>query len=334
MAGPPDPTPLIELLTAYWGSATLMAANRLEIFTHLAKGAESAEEVARSAHADPQATEQLLAALVGLGLVTKKGAQFANTPMAETFLVKDRPTYLGPAIAYNRDVYPLWGRLAEAVESGVVPQAPDKYLGEDEEKTRNFVYGMHHRALGVGRALCQVVDFAGRKHLADVGGGPGTFSALLTERAPGLMSDVLDLPPVVKIANEIVAGMGAAGRVRGVPFDYYKDELSGKYDAGLISGVLHREKAAQAREILRKLANVMEPGGVLYISDYMLNDERTGPLFTTMFALNMRLLAHDGRCHSVADHREWLDGTGFRFTDVHHLPPPTHVTVIRAERCE
>ncbi len=327
-----NPAPLIELATAYWGSATLMAAVRLEIFTALSKGPADAAKIASRIEADPVATEALLAALVSLGLVMKGGPDFMNAPLAHYFLVKERPDYLGPALLYNADVYPLWADLHEVVRTGSSRKAPDAYLGDDPARTRNFVYGMHHRALGVGRAVAQVIDLRGRARLADVGGGPGTYSALLTQQTPGLTAEVFDLPGVVAIAAELLAEQGVAERVSCTAFDYYKDELSGRFDAALISGVLHREQPPQVRDILAKVATVMEPGGVLYVSDVCLDDDRTGPLFGTMFALNMRVLAHDGRCHSVAEQREWLEIAGFEVTDVTRLPAPIHYTVIRAER--
>jgi len=96
--------------------------------------------------------------------------------------------------------------------------------------------------------------------------------------------------------------------------------------------VLHREQPDGVRAIFAKVAAATEPGAVLYISDVMLDDDRAGPLFATMFALNMRVLAHDGRCHSVAEQRAWLGEVGFEVTEVRRLPAPIHYTVIRAEK--
>lgn len=329
----PDPTPLIQLATAYWGSATLIAAVRLRMSTHLAQGPATADEVAARAGTEAVSTDALLAGLVSLGLATKDAeGRFGNTPLADAFLVEGRPGYLGPALLYNGDVYPLWGRLDAVVRTGHVDSTPDKYLGDDAERTRNFVYGMHHRALGVGRAVAGVVDLAGRTKLADIGGGPGTYSALLTQKTPGLHAEVLDLPAVSAIAREIVASMGASERVTCTPFDYYKDTLTGTYDAVLISGVLHREQPDGVRAILAKASAATGPGAVIYLSDVMLDDDRAGPLFGTMFALNMRVLAHDGRCHSVAEQTAWLAEVGFRVVAVHRLPAPINYTVIRAEK--
>ena len=269
--------------------------------------------------------------LLNLNLVAKDEAgRFANTALADTFLVAGRPSYLGPAMAYNGDVFPLWADLHEIVRSGQVSRAPDGYLGDDEARTRNFVYGMHHRALGVGRAVAGVIDLSGCARLADVGGGPGTYSALLCQKTPALNATVFDLPGVVRVAREILTDMGAADRVSCAAFDYYRDALPGRYDAALISGVLHREQPEQVKTILRRVSDALEPGGVFYISDVMVDDDRTGPLFSTMFALNMRVLAHDGRCHSVAEQTEWLAEVGVTVERVTRLPAPINYTVIRA----
>ena len=63
-------------------------------------------------------------------------------------------------------------------------------------------------------ALVELVDLSGRRRMIDVGGGPGTYSALLAGRYPDLHSRVLDLPGVLEIAREIIASMGVADRNR------------------------------------------------------------------------------------------------------------------------
>lgn len=329
---PPNPAPLIELATAYWHSATLIAGVRLDVFSHLAEGPATAAELAPRIEADPVATDALLTGLCSLGLITRDGDRFSNADLANAFLVRGRPAFLGPALLYNGDCFPLWSDLDAVVKAGTAQKAPDQYLGDDADRTRNFVYGMHHRALGVGRAVAQVIDFGAATKLADVGGGPGTYSALITQKSPGLRSEVLDLPGVVRHAKDIVAQMGAAAQVTCTPFDYYNDALPGRYDAALISGVLHREQPAQVQAIMGKVADAVEPGGVLYISDVMLDDDRAGPVFAAMFALNMRVLAHDGRTHSVAEQTAWLDAVGFDVVETHRLPAPIYYTVIKAVR--
>ena len=226
-----NPRPLIELATAYWGSATLIAASELGLFTALAEGAATSDEIAAQLSLDPVATDALLAGCVSLELVQKTDQGFINEPLAETFLVEGKPGYLGPALSYNGDVYPLWGNLARVIQQGCPPRSPDAYLGADDNKTRNFVYGMHHRALGVGRAVAQHLD------LRDVDTSPTSGVVLAhiprcyPSQYPELHATVLDLPAVAAIAEGIVASMGASDRVDCQPFDYYKDALEINYDA-------------------------------------------------------------------------------------------------------
>jgi hypothetical protein len=50
--------------------------------------------------------------------------------------------------------------------------------------------------------------------MLDVGGGPGTYSVLLTQRFPGLRSEVLELPGVAAVARDLVAAESARGQAR------------------------------------------------------------------------------------------------------------------------
>ena len=328
-----NPAPLISLATSYWNSAALLAAVKLEIFDAISQGLHTPEAISQAIAADEGATEALLIALIALELVERRHDGYYNAELAQQFLVSSQPSALNKALLYNADVYPLWGQLDEVIRRGDTARDPETYLGRDEGHTKRFVYGMHHRALGVGRAVSAVIDLEGATRLADIGGGPGTYSALLTQKYPQLNADVLDLPAVVAVASEIVAGMGASERVACRAYDYYQDELPHEpYDAALISGVLHREQPTKVQAMFAEVAARLPIGGRLWISDVMLNDERTGPLFSAMFALNMRALAHHGRCHSVAEQRLWLEEVGFKVVSTHQLPPPINYTLICAER--
>ena len=51
-----------------------------------------------------------------------------------------------------------------------------------------------------------------------------------------------------------------------------------------LSPGITREQPEGAAALIAKAAAGLAPGGIIYISDVMLNDARTGPLFGTMFA--------------------------------------------------
>jgi predicted O-methyltransferase YrrM len=196
------------------------------------------------------------------------------------------------------------------------------YTGDDPEKTRHFVFGMHDRALGIGNALVQMVDLSGRRRMLDVGGGPGTYSALFAQRHPELRAKVLDLPEVVALAGEILASMDGGERVETIAGDYRTTEFPGGNDVVLISGVFHRERRTTCRELIERSRGALAPGGLLIVSDVFTDAGGHAPVFAALFGLNMMLSAPDGGVHADADVAEWMEQAGFRKVTRRPFPPP------------
>jgi len=336
-ARPPSgmhPSRIMELATGYWSSMVLLTLNELGICSHLTGRPATCQQLAGSLDLDRRALGFLLDASVQLGLLQLEGEQYANSPEAETFLVAGRPSFLGGGLSYNLDVYPVWGKLPQAIRCGEEQLAPESYLGGDVERTRRFVHGMHHRALAMARGIAEGIDLTGRKHLLDLGGGSGAFSILLCRKTPGLQSTLLDLPGVVDVAGEIVGAEGMADRIRLLPGDYHRDDLGSGYDAALLNGILHRESPAFCQALIERLWPAMEPGGTVIIADVMLDDSGHGPLFPTLFGLNMLLTAPGGGAHSTLAHARWLEQAGFAEICTVALPQPALHTLVFARRAE
>lgn len=323
-----NPSSIMALSTAYWQSQTLLTANRIKLFDALSDGALSAEKIATKLDLNPRATALLLNACVALGLCEKNADQYGNTELSSTFLVSSSPASMANAIHYSDNLYATWGELEAALRSGEPAKRADVYLGEDEQQTRHFVYGMHDRAMAIGQALPHMLDLTGRKQMLDVGGGPGTYSALLTARFPGLRSDVLELAGVVPFANEILEEMGAAGRVTMLSGDYHSSDFGDGYDVVLMSGMFHRESEKNCRRLIDKASDCLQTGGMLAISDVFADEGGTGPVFATLFGLNMMLTAPDGGIHADSDVAAWMTDAGFGDIDREHFPPPMPHRVI------
>ena len=99
---------IVDLASAYYGSAVLFAAIDVDLFARIAKG-ERIEGRGMTLLAD---------ACVAEGLLEKRDGAYFNTPAAEAALVPGGCADLTKAIRYNRDVYPAWGRLAEFARTG------------------------------------------------------------------------------------------------------------------------------------------------------------------------------------------------------------------------
>lgn len=322
VAGRPDPGAIVRLSTGYWDSQTLLTANRLRIFDLLAEGPKSTEDVAAALQLDARATGLFLRACAGLGLLQLHDDRYQNSPDAAAFLVSRSPAYMGNAIRYSDQLYDTWGHLEDALRSGRPAIAAESYLGDDPQRTRTFVHAMHGRALGIARALVGILDLNGRRAMLDVGGGPGTYSMLLTERFPGLHAEVLELPGVAAVAHEIVAAAGATDRVSLRDGDYHQSDFGSGKDVVLMSGMFHRETEQTCRNLILRASDCMTPGGLLAVSDVFTDAGGTQPTFAAMFGLNMMLTAPHGGVHSDADVMRWMADCGFGELRVVPLPPP------------
>lgn len=318
----PDPTPIVELTTAYWSSQALFAANRIGLFEALGDATLSAEAVADKLGTDPRATGLLLNACASLGLIEKTDQQFYCSKLGRAFLLPGTQTYMGDAIRYCDDLYSTWGQLEQSVRAGEPALTEASYLGDDPQRTRNFVYGMHNRALGIGQALVGLVDLGHCKTLLDVGGGPGTYSALFAARYPSLVAKVLELPGVIPVAREILTKMPAGDRVDMVEGNYKTAAFPSPVQAILMSGMFHRETERQCRDLIAKADAALEAGGRMIICDIFADAGGASPAFAALFGLTMLLTAPDGTVHADADVATWMREQGLESVEILYFPPP------------
>lgn len=317
-----DPAPLMQLTTAYWGAQTLFTANRLDLFPTISEGRRTVADIAAATGTRERPLRLMLNALAALGLLLESGGEYDLSPLSRALLVPGGPGYLGDAIRYSDDLYDTWGRLEQALREDR-PQLPtEEYTGHDARRTRHFVRGMHDRALGIGSTLIELIDLAGRTRMLDVGGGPGTYSALFARKYPGLRSTVLDLPGVVAIAREIIAEMGVVDGVGVLPGDFNTTAFPVDNDVVLISGVFHRESEQGCRSLIERAFACLQSGGLLVVADVFTNAGGSGPPFAALFGLNMLLTAPAGGVHADSDVARWMEEAGFGSTDIRPFPPP------------
>jgi 2-polyprenyl-3-methyl-5-hydroxy-6-metoxy-1,4-benzoquinol methylase len=317
-----DPTGILALSTGYWDSQALLTANRIGLFACLGVDSKSVEQIAQELGTKVKVLRLFLNACVALGLLKLNEGRYANTRLSQAFLVPGHAGFLGDALRYSDDLYATWGKLETCLKTGE-PQLPaEVYTGTDKKQTRHFVYGMHNRALGIGRMMVELVDLSGRSSMIDVGGGPGTYSSLFAQRYPQLRSQVLDLPGVLEVAEEVIKSLGMSDQVTTKAMDYKKDEFPSGKDVVLISGVFHRETEETCRGFIRRAFQALKSGGMVVVSDVFTDQGGTGPLFATMFGINMMLTAVDGGVHSDGDVAGWIEAGNFSRINVIPFPQP------------
>ena len=318
----------MQLATAYWGSQTFLTANRLGLFALLADGPRGASDIAEALHLQPRGTVLFLNACVAMGLLVREGDSYANSALAQRFMVPGTPMSMADAMRYSDNLYSVWAGLEDSLRTGSPALAPSNYLGDDPSRTDAFVRGMHQRALGMAAGLIECVEIGDRKRLLDVGGGPGTYSAMFCRRHPQLTARVFDLAPVLDVAKAILTENAAPDRIELVPGDYHVDALPDGNDIVLMSGIFHRETETTCQRLIDAGHGALEVGGMLAVGDVFVAGDGPGTAFATLFGLNMMLTAPDGGVHDAETVAKWVRSAGFTDVRILHLPPPAPHTVI------
>src|SRR5262245_24399142 len=109
---PVTPMKFVNDLWAARVSLTVAAAVDLDVFTAIAQGNRTTADIAKALKLPKRGLERLLDGLVAIGYLTRRGAQLSLTPVADTFLVRTKHTYLGAMADETSIAVPSWLRLS------------------------------------------------------------------------------------------------------------------------------------------------------------------------------------------------------------------------------
>jgi SAM-dependent methyltransferase len=323
---------LQRLAIGGWAAQVLFAATELRLFDELAARPLTTAEVAAALGTDEDATGRLLGALVAIGLVERDGERFHNRAVADAYLTSNKPESMSTWVSLIGRWNRVFAELVSSVRNGGPAELPEDHLGAAPEYTRSFILGMHDYAIGPGRELARHLDLSDRRRLLDVGGGPGTYSVLLSEANPELECVVFDLPQVVEIAGEVIARHRLSDRVTTAAGDYHADPLPEGFDVALVSNVLHQEDWETCVGILRNAHSALEPGGLLVVQAMFLSEKGDGPMWPALHNLLMLLVYRGGRAYSVGDTHRMLAEAGFENPQTHHMSPFNAESFVTATR--
>ncbi|HIJ97392.1 MAG TPA: methyltransferase domain-containing protein [Desulfuromonadales bacterium] len=288
---------LLQIAGGYWSTCALHTAVKLDVFSSLDSDARSAADVARLLNTDPRATGMLLDALAALGLLEKRGEIYVATPFAAQHLSKNAPGYLGHIIMHHYHLMPSWARLDQAVTSGAPVRENDSHR-DNETARESFLMGMFNLASLLAPRIAREVPLSGRRTFLDLGGGPGTYAIHFCMANPELTAVIFDLPTTRTFAEATIARFDLERRISFTAGDYHHDPLPSGFDVVWMSHVLHMDGPPACSALLRKAVDTLNPGGVLMVQEFVLQDTKDGPPFPALFSLNMLLGTETGRSYS------------------------------------
>ena len=297
---------LSRIAFGFMASKAIFSALHVEIFTFLGEGPLSVDELAEKTGVPASRITILMTALTGIGVVAVENGRYRNSPAAEHFLVRGAKYDFGDYLRYqiDRQMYPFLQQLNSALDGTLDREAVDSYKSwmADETQAQLYSESQHAGSLGPGRTLARMVDLSKAKSLLDVGGGTGAMTISLCNAYPELSSTIIDFPNVSEIGWRFIAEADLINRVRYIPADALECEWPTEQDAVLMSYLFSGVPGNAVPGLITNAFAALEPGGIVMVHDFMVEDDRKGPPVAALWQLQHMAFTPDAR--SIA--KGWL----------------------------
>jgi 2-polyprenyl-3-methyl-5-hydroxy-6-metoxy-1,4-benzoquinol methylase len=319
-----------------WGHSApliLEAAIRNRVFDVLDEGPKTVAQVAADTGASERGLTILMNALVGFEFLSKDAEQlYALTEESATFLVSTKPSFQGGIIKHcSEHLIPHWLQLNRIVATGAPAQKANSEEGAAFfESFVGDIFPMSYQAAQVAAGALGIERSTDPVKVLDIGTGSGVWGIAMAQKSPKVTVTAVDWPNVFKVTRKMTQKFGLADRFQYVAGDLAEVDFGNGYNIATIGHILHSEGPERSQHLLRKVSYALVPGGTVVIAEFLVNQERTGPLNGLIFAVNMLVNTESGDTFSLEEIRGWLEASGF--TDVRSLEAPSPSPLILATK--
>jgi len=312
------PQRILNLGAGFMSAKILLTAVELGVFTHLAQGPESLNEL--SAHfrlSRRRSTQDFFDALVSLNLLERKNGIYANSAESDRFLDKNKATYVGGLLEmFNLRLYEFWGNFTVGLKTGL-PQNEAKTGGgffealySDSGRLNGFMTAMSGISLFPAKALAKKFPWNDYSSFADIGCARGVAPVEIVKVHPHLRGIGFDLPPVEPIFQKYIREQGVADTLTFQKGNFLEDDLP-QSDVIVFGRILHDWSLDERKRLLRKALQAIRPGGAVIVYDCIIDDERRQNTFGLLSSLTMLIETPDGFDYTGKECMEWMTEAGF-----------------------
>ncbi len=313
-----------------WGYAPplmIEAALHHGVFDLLDGGSKTVEEVAARSGASVRGLRAVMNALAGLELLTKDAeGRFGLTADSAAFLVASKPGFLGGVIRHtSTQLVPKWLRLVEVVRTGK-PAASVNREKVGAEFFHKFVEDIFPMSYPSAQRLTEALEVADAKkpvRVLDLAAGSGVWGIALAQRSPRVTVTAVDWPGVLDVTRKVATRLGVAGRFSFVAGDLASADFGRGHHIATLGHILHSEGEKRGRALLKKTFKALAKGGTIAIAEFLVDDARTGPPVSLIFAVNMLVNTDEGDTWSFDEIAGWLREAGFRDPRTIETPGPS-----------
>lgn len=330
----PAPTPALffDAVVGYQKTAALKAAVELDIFTAIAEGSTTADELARRCGCALRGVRILCDFLTASEFLTKDGGRYGLTAESAAFLDRRSPAYIAGAVEFLCSPDQLDAFLANP--AGLVRKGgaltPEGATAPEHPIWVKFARAMAPMMAMPARQLAALLGEPtdGRLAVLDIAAGHGLFGIEVARRNPRAEIVALDWPQVLEVARENAASAGLGARFRTLAGSAFDVDFGGPYDLVLLTNFLHHFDRASCETLLRKVHASLAPRGRAAALEFVPNEDRVTPPFAAKFSFIMLGTTPAGDAYTFAEYQRMFAAAGFSEIGLHELPPSEQRVVL------
>jgi SAM-dependent methyltransferase len=302
----------------------LIVAAELGILDRVSMAHTALSELITSSAASPEGLQTLLQALVRMNILRTDGTSFWYNPDVLEVLGERPLPYYKQSLRFIELQWKDLSHLDDAVlhdRRSPALQHPDRshefYLALARYNTAHFAPNFL-LARRIPKTLC--FDQGSRSAtVLDVGAGAGAWGIAFAHANPHSMVTFLDLPQVLPQTRRNVDRLNLSSQSRFVAGDLLHAEYGVMaYDVIILGLICHTQAFQDLPRLLDRLVRALKPDGYLVIADWILNEQRDGPLNYLYFGVK-EYVSTGGSVLSLAEYNELLAGAGLGSTCCYRL---------------
>ncbi|XP_071404387.1 acetylserotonin O-methyltransferase isoform X2 [Pithys albifrons albifrons] len=271
------PQIIVQYSSGFLISKVMFTACELGVFDLLLESGEplSSDAIAACLGTSTTGMERLLDACVGLKLLavemTQEGALYRNAEISNIYLTKSSPkSQYHIMMYYSSTVYLCWQHLTDAVREG--RRQYERAFGISSKDPFGAMYRSEEEMLKFMAGQNSVWSICGRDVLV-----------------------AFDLSPFTQIYD-----LGG---------DFFNDSIP-EAELYILSKILHDWDDEKCKQLLTKVYKACKPGGGVLLVESLLNEDKSGPLETQLYSMNM-LVQTEGKERTAAEYSKLLEAAGF-----------------------
>jgi 2-polyprenyl-3-methyl-5-hydroxy-6-metoxy-1,4-benzoquinol methylase len=327
----PSPQKIVEMISGYEKAAVIKTAIELDIFTGIAIGHTTVEQIAVRSQASKKGVRIIADYLASEGLLSKSGGEYALTPDSAAFLVRDSRMYMGASTKFLMSDYMKrqYDNLADSARRGGA-SSTEESMSPDHPMWIEFAEAMAPTMMMPANMVAEILP-KGAEKVLDISASHGIFGIMLAQRNPKATIVGNDWWSVVAYAKRNADAMGVGDRYQTLPGNAFEVDLGTDYDIVLLPNFLHHFDRETNEVLLHRILRALKPGGTLAVIEFVPNDDRISPPWPAEFALKMLATTESGDAYTMAEFSGMLGSTGFESVERFDLVPSPQ-TLITARK--